>query len=107
MKITTEGDSEKEVFMMECIIKVTKDTTKTSTMIITTKISTMVTEDNTTMTREAAEETMKMVLARSRGRGGQQGKGKVDTTSLGEEVTIKRALPTHQASQCGKRALNA
>jgi len=106
MKITTEGNREKEVFMMECIIKVTKDTTKTSTMIITTKISTMVTEDNTTMTREAAEETMKMVLARSRGREG-QGKGKVDTTSLGEEVTIKRALPTHQASQCGKRALNA
>ena len=107
MRITTEEeDRGKEVFMMECIIKVTKDTTKTSSMIITTKISTMGTEDNTMVIKEAPEETMKMGLARSRVREGQI-RGKGDTTNLGGEATTRRAWQTHLASQYGKRDLNA
>ena len=103
--LTEEEDRGKEVFMTECIIKVTKDTTRTSSMIITTKISTMGTGD-TMVTREAAEETMKMVLARSRVREGQI-RGKGDTTNLAGEATTRRAWQTHQASLCGKRTLNA
>jgi len=104
--ITEEEDRGKEVFMTECIIKASKETTRTSSMIITTKISTMGTGDNTMVTRGAAEETMKMVLARSRVREGQT-RDKGDKTNLGVEVTTRRAWQTLQASQCGKRVLNA
>ena len=75
-------------------------------MIITTKISTMGTGDNTIVIRETAEETMKMGLARSRVREGQI-RGKGDSTNLVGEATTRRDWQTHLASQCGKRDLNA
>jgi len=93
---------EKESSMMG--VTSNKDITKISTMIITTRISTMATGtgDNIVTNREEAKATMKMVIVRNR-----VGQIKVDITKLDEEATATKALQILRETQCGRKDLNA